>query len=118
MADNLGEALVYEADDSSFNFQVIEKSKKVPVIVQFYAPWCMPCQMLAPIFESVVRSHVGKCLLAKVNIEESPYVSNEYGIFSVPAVKLFMGGKVVSDFSGLVPEEYLKSWLDKNLNKK
>ena len=117
MANNV-ENIVFETDDDTFGSQVIEKSRNMPVIVQFYASWCMPCQMISPLLESVVRSHASKCVLAKVNIEESPYISNEYGIFSVPSVKLFMGGKIVSDFLGLVPEEFIKAWLDKNLNQK
>ena len=110
-------SLVFEASEDDFGALVIAKSRELPVVVQFYADWCMPCQMLAPMLESAVLGFKGKCILARVNIDSNTYLSNQYGIFSVPSVKLIMGGKVVSDFSGLVPEEFIKSWLDMALNK-
>jgi len=104
-----------ETSDSKFNADVLEKSRELPVVVDFWAPWCMPCRMLGPVIEKVARKYSGKAVLAKLNVDENPETSQKYGIMSIPSVKLFVDGEVVDEFMGLMPEKAIAEWLDKNL---
>jgi putative thioredoxin len=104
-----------EANDGNFEKEVIEKSKNIPVVVDFWAEWCMPCRMLGPVLEKLAKDYNGKFILAKVNVDEAGEKSREYSIMSIPAVKLFKGGKVVDEFVGALPEEHIRGWLDNNL---
>ena len=101
--------------DSDFKEKVIEQSSKVPVVVDFWAPWCMPCVMLSPILEKLAKAYNGKFILAKANVDEARASAQSYGVMGIPAVKLFKNGKVVDEFVGLRPEDSVKQWLDKNL---
>jgi putative thioredoxin len=101
-----------EINDADFEEKVIEKSKKMPVIVDFYADWCAPCKMLGPIIEGVVDSYKDKIVLAKVNVDNNPKKSNEFGISSIPAVKIFKDGKVAEEFIGFIPAEMIKQKID------
>ncbi|MDD5066316.1 MAG: thioredoxin [bacterium] len=105
-----------EANDTTFQKEVLEKSKEVPVLVDFWASWCMPCRMLAPILEKAEKEHAGKFILAKVNTDESQEISSRYGIMSIPSVKLFKGGEMVDEFVGVVPEQVLKTFLSKHIS--
>ncbi len=104
-----------EANDSNFEEEVIEESKNQPVIVDFWAQWCVPCHMLSPLLGKVVELYNGKIKLAKVNLDESPNTSRRYNITAIPAIKLFKNGKVVGEFIGVVPETTIKSLIDENL---
>lgn len=104
-----------EAKDDTFNQDVIEKSKEMPVMVDFWADWCMPCKMLGPSLDNVAKKHEGKFVLAKVNVDQNPSISNEYGIMSIPSVKLFKDGKIVDEFVGALPEPQVESWLQNHL---
>jgi len=104
-----------EISENEFNEKVIEKSKEMPVVVDFYADWCGPCQMLGPIMEKIAEEFKGKVIIVKVNTDNNPSISHEYGITGIPAVKLFKDGKVVDEFVGLQSEDMIKQWLKKNL---
>ena len=104
-----------DVNDANFEKEVIEKSKTIPVVVDFWAGWCMPCQMLGPVLESLAKEYEGKFILAKLNVDESSGTSNKYGISGIPAVKMFKDGKIVDEFIGALPEHLVKDWLDKNL---
>ncbi len=106
-----------EVDDNNFNELVVEQSKKIPVVVDFWATWCMPCLMLSPALEKAAKEYKGKFILAKLNVDEARITSQKYGIMSIPSVKMFKGGKVADEFIGAVPESVVRNWLDKNLNK-
>ncbi len=107
--------LEIEANDSNFEKEVIEKSKTVPVVVDFWASWCMPCLMLSPTLEKFANEFRGKFVLAKVNVDESPLTSAKYNISSIPAVKMFKNGKVTNEFIGALPETTVEQWLRKNI---
>lgn len=105
-----------KVNDVNFEKEVLDKSTKGPVIVDFLAAWCMPCSMLAPILEKLVKKYNGKFILAKLNVDENPKTSLKYNISAIPAVKMFKNGKIVDQFVGVLPESTLEKWLLKNLN--
>jgi len=107
--------IVIETNEQNFQKDVVEKSKQVAVLVDFYADWCMPCRMLAPILEKIAYDYGGKFILAKVNVDENRNLSQEYRIMSIPNVKLFKNGNVVDEFIGVMPELAIKNWLDRHL---
>lgn len=104
-----------EVNDSNFEKEVLEKSKEIPVVVDFWAGWCMPCLMLKPILKKIAKEYEGKFVLAKLNTDENPETSGKFKISSIPDVRIFKNGKVVNGFVGALPEETVKQWLDKNL---
>ena len=104
-----------DVNDSNFESEVVERSKSVPVLVDFWAGWCGPCQMLKPVLEKVEQDYGGKFVLAKLDVQSNQLVASEFGIMSIPAVKLFKGGQVVDEFIGARPESAVKEWLDKNI---
>lgn len=104
-----------EVNDTNFKKEVVEKSKSVLVVVDFWATWCMPCNMLGPVLGRLAKKYKGKFVLAKVNVDRAQESTQEYSIMSIPAVKMFKNGKVVDEFVGALPEYEVKKWLDKNL---
>ena len=104
-----------DVTDANFKEEVIEKSKELPVVVDFWAGWCVPCNMLAPALEKAAGSYGDKVVLVKLNVDECPKTSSEYGINAIPAVKMFKDGKVVSEFIGVVPEDTIKRHIDRAL---
>jgi thioredoxin len=101
--------------DNDFNESVVEQSKKLPVVVDFWAPWCTPCIMLGPTLEKLAGEYNGKFILAKMNVDENHAVSQRYGIMSIPNVKLFRDGELVDEFIGVLPEPAVKQWLERNI---
>ncbi len=104
-----------EVTSKNFNKEVIEKSKEIPVVVDFWAEWCRPCLFLGPILEKLSKEYDGKFILVKVNIEQSPLLARIYNIVSIPRVNMFKNGEVADEFVGAMPEPEVKKWLDKNL---
>ncbi len=100
---------------SDFSRDVIERSKTVPVLVDFWAAWCGPCRTLGPVLESLEKKAGGKWVLAKVDTDKHQDVAARYGIRSIPAVKLFVDGKQAAEFVGALPERSVEQWLEKNL---
>ena len=111
----MAEKNIIEVTDSNFDKEVIEKSKKIPVVVDFWASWCFPCKIIGPTLEKLAEKNKGKIILAKINVDVSPKKAREYGIMSIPSVKMFKGGKVADEFMGAIPEKQAASWLEKNL---
>ncbi len=101
----------HEVSAESFQQQVIEASKERVVVVDFWAPWCGPCRMLTPVIEKVVASYADKVALAKVNVDQNQVLASQYAIRSIPSVKAFKDGVVVSEFVGFQPEPELRKWL-------
>lgn len=104
-----------EVTEKNFNEVVIKQSEKVSVLVDFWAEWCMPCVMLSPSLEKVAREYNGKFILAKINVDENPKLSEKYNVMSIPSVKLFKKGKITNEFVGNQSESMIKEWLDKSL---
>lgn len=104
---------VVEAGDDSFA-AVVEQSR-LPVLVDLWAPWCGPCRMVSPVLERLAETHAGAVKLAKVNVDQSPRLSERFGVQSIPTLLLVRGGQVIARRSGAAPEHTLATWLDEAL---
>lgn len=97
---------------SEFDSLVIKESKKIPILVDFWAPWCGPCQYIGPMLEELAAEANGRWKLVKVNVDESQELSAKYGIRGIPNMKLFIDGKVVSEQTGALPKPQMEKWLE------
>src|ERR1700736_1546686 len=119
MLQNLG-ATAAVADDvikdtttQAFVKDVIEESRRQPVLVDFWAPWCGPCRQLTPVLEKAVRAAKGKAKLVKMNIDDHPTIPQQMGIQSIPAVIAFVNGQPVDGFLGALPESQVAAFIER-----
>jgi len=105
--------LIKETTTQTFVKDVIEESKRQPVLIDFWAPWCGPCRQLTPVLEKAVRAAKGKVKLVKMNIDEHPAIPGQMGIQSIPAVIAFVGGQPADGFMGAVPESQVNAFIEK-----
>jgi putative thioredoxin len=105
--------LIKETTTQAFVKDVVEESKRQPVLIDFWAPWCGPCKQLTPILEKAVRAAKGKVKLVKMNIDDHPAIPGQMGIQSIPAVIAFVNGQPADGFMGAVPESQVTAFIDK-----
>ncbi|TAJ35243.1 MAG: thioredoxin [Reyranella sp.] len=105
--------LIKDSDQTKFAKDVLEASRTVPVIVDFWAPWCGPCKTLQPMIEKVVKEAKGAVKLVKIDIDKNQMLAQQLRIQSIPAVYAFFGGRPVDGFMGAVPESQLKQFVDR-----
>lgn len=105
--------VIKDTTTQAFAVDVIQESRKQPVLVDFWAPWCGPCKQLTPIIEKAVRAKGGRVKLVKMNIDEHPAIAGQLGIQSIPAVIAFKNGQPVDGFMGAQPESQVNAFLDK-----
>ena len=106
-------SFILDINQDQFIEEVVEKSKTVPVIVDFWAPWCGPCKQLTPTLENVVNKKKGKVILAKINVDENQGIAAQLNIQSIPTVYGFVDGKPIDAFQGAQPESKIEAMIDK-----
>jgi len=104
---------VVQLTESSFEQKVLRSPQ--PVLVDFWAEWCMPCRFLAPVVESVAKEYASKVTVGKLNVDEHPAIAAQYGITGIPTLLLFKNGKVVESVVGVVPKEQIVKLINKHV---
>ncbi|MCL5429326.1 MAG: thioredoxin [Chloroflexi bacterium] len=103
---------IINVNETDFQSEVLLYSSQRPVVVDFWAEWCLPCRTLGPILEKIAEESNGAFRLAKLDVDSNPKVANDYGVRGIPAVKAFRNGQVVAEFSGLRPEPHVREFLN------
>lgn len=103
----------FDVSIEDFEAKVLIAAEQVPVVVDFWAPWCEPCKVLKPLLEKLAEEYGGRFLLAKVNADENPELSQHFGVRSIPTVKVLFRGQLVDEFSGALPEGQIREFLDR-----
>ena len=103
----------FDVSLAEFETQVLHPSETVPVVVDFWAPWCEPCKTLKPLLEKLAEEYAGRFLLAMVNADENPELSQHFGVRSIPTVKVLFQGQLVDEFTGVLPEGQIREFLDR-----
>lgn len=103
----------FDVSIEEFETKVLLPAQEVPVVVDFWAPWCEPCKVLKPLLEKLAEEYAGRFLLAMVNSDENPELAQHFGVRSIPTVKVLFQGQLVDEFTGSLPEGQLRAFLDR-----
>ncbi|MDD5431878.1 MAG: thioredoxin [Candidatus Omnitrophica bacterium] len=106
---------LHQLTDANFKKEVLDSD--LPVLVDFWAPWCGPCKMIAPIVEELSKEYTGKMKFGKIDIDNNSKIANQYGVMSIPTIIIFKDGKIMDQSVGAVNKTQLKRKIEENLNR-
>lgn len=108
----MSQSFIIDVTETNFEYEVIQYSQQTPVVVDFWADWCIPCKTLSPILTKLTEEGQGDFRLAKVDVDENPKLAQRYNVRGIPAVKGFRGGQMVAEFTGSPPEPQVRKFLE------
>ena len=108
----MAQSFIIHVTDADFEYEVIQYSQQIPVVVDFWADWCIPCKTLGPMLEKLTKESQGEFRLAKVDVDENPKLTNRFNVRGIPAVKGFRNGQMVAEFTGAQPESKVRKFLE------
>ncbi len=111
----MGSAWTVDVTEQDFESAVVERSHTVPVVIDFWAPWCGPCRAISPVLEKLADEQQGKFILAKINVDENPMLAQAFGIRSIPAIKAVRNGAIAAEFLGAQPEPVIRRFIEQLL---